>query len=42
MLEILKVYQTHQGVKIMTGVYVIKVCEFKYEVSLTADSFLIW
>ena len=37
-LEILKVHQTHQGAKIMTGVYVIRVCEFKYEVRLTADS----
>ena len=42
MLEILKVHQTHQGAKIMTGVYVIRVFKFKYEVSLTADSFLIW
>ena len=41
-LEILKVHQTCQGVKIMTGVYVIRVCELKYEVDLTADSFLIW
>ena len=27
MLEILKVHQTHQGAKIMTGVYVIRVVE---------------
>ena len=40
-LEILKVHQTHQGAKIITGVYVIRVYEFKYEVCLTAESFLI-
>ena len=40
MLEILKIHQTHQGAKILTGVYVIRVCEFKYEVHLTADSSL--
>ena len=41
-LKILKVHQTHQGAKMITGVYVISVCEFKYEVRLTAESFLIW